>query len=214
MNALSSVQPIYPVPRVIVMAAIQVPAACSNSVRAQLRWDTYQLFERALLHSESTTDLRDRHVDRGDGLMTLIHATDRFPKTWLLTRFAPRLRELLDERNADQPDPLRLRIAIHAGDVACDDAGWFGDEIEIANGLLAAPALRTRLQQNVSPVVLVVSEQIHRSVVRHGYDGIDPQAFTPLIKLQVAGLECRGWVHVPGAPAGASPDRTPGEAPR
>jgi hypothetical protein len=193
-----SFQPIYPLPRVILVAAFQGTVACSDWVKAQLRRDTYELFEQALLDSGSTTDLRDRYVDRVDGPMALIHPTDRFPKTWLLTRFAPRLRELLDERNSSQQHPLRLRIAIHAGDVACDDTGWFGDEIEIANRLLAAPALKIRLQQTSSPVVLVVSEQIHRSVIRHGDPGIDARAFTPLIKLQVAGLECRGWVHVPG----------------
>jgi hypothetical protein len=177
-------------------------------VKAQLRRDTYEFFEQALVDSGGTTDLRDRYVDRVDGPMALIRPTDRFPKTWLLTRFAPRLRELLDERNSGAGHhPLRLRIAIHAGDVACDDTGWFGEEIEIANRLLAAPALKTRLQQTFSPVVLVVSEQIHRSVIRHGYPGIDARTFTPLIKLEVAGLECHGWVHVPGESAGPADSR-------
>ncbi|MEU3644002.1 hypothetical protein AB0E59_11555 [Lentzea sp. NPDC034063] len=201
MSTLSSIQPIHPIPRVILAAAIQGTAACSNSVKAQWRWDTYALVEQALLDSGSSTDLRDRYVDRVDGPMVLIHPADRFPKTWLLTRFAPRLRELLDDRNTDHRHPLRLAIAIHAGDVACDDTGWFGEEIEIANRLLAAPALKIRSQQTSSPLVLVVSEQIHRSVIRHGYDGIDASAFDPLITLKVAGLECRGWVHVPGESA-------------
>jgi hypothetical protein len=204
MSTLSSIQPIYPLPRVIVAAAFQATAPCSNWEKAQLRWSTYELFEQAMLDSGITTDLRDPYVDRVDGPMALIHLTDRFPKTWLLTRFAPRLRELLDERNSGygQHHPLRLRIAIHAGDVTCDDTGWFGNEIEIANRLLAASALKARLRQTSSPVVLVVSEQIHRSVIMHGDPGIDARAFTPLIKLEVAGLECRGWVHVPGEPTG------------
>ena len=197
-----SIQPIYPLPRVILVAAFQATAACSDWVKAQLRRDTYALFDQALLDSGNTNDLRDRYVDRVDGPMALIHLTDRFPKTWLLTRFAPRLRELLVERNSSQRHSLRLRIAIHVGDVACDDTGWFGDEIEIANLLLASPALTTRLQQTSSPVVLVVSEQIHRSVIRHGDPGIDARAFAPLIKLEVEGLECRGWVHVPGETGG------------
>ncbi|SFR24824.1 hypothetical protein SAMN04488564_10891 [Lentzea waywayandensis] len=198
MSTLSSIQPIYPIPRVILVAAIQGTAVSTNSVKAHQRSDTYDLFEQALLDSGSTTDLRDRYVDRVDGPMALLHPSDSFPKTWLLTRFAPRLRALLDERNAGERQPLRLAVAIHSGDVACDYAGWFGEEIEIANRLLAAPALKARLQQTSSPLVLVVSEQIHRSVVRHGYDGIDAGAFTPLIELRVAGLQCRGWVHVPG----------------
>lgn len=193
-----SIPPIFPIPRVILVVAIQGASGSTDPVKAQLRGDTYALVEQALQDSGSTVDLRDRFVDRFDGLTVLIHPADRFPKTWLLTRFAPRLRELLDERNAGQDHPLRLRIALHAGDVAVDDTGWFGVEIEIANRLLSATALKIRLQQTCAPLVLVVSEQIHRSVIRHGFPGIDRDAFIPLIELRVAGLDCRGWVHVPG----------------
>ncbi|MGW6445751.1 hypothetical protein [Lentzea sp. NPDC055074] len=211
MSTLSSVQPFYPIQRVILAAAFQCAAEISDSVKAQLRWDTYALVEQALLDSGSSTDLRDRYVDRVGGPMVLLHPTDRFPKTWLLTRFAPRLRRLLEERNAGQDHPLRLRIAVHTGDVACDDAGWFGEEIEIADRLLSAPALRLRFQQIASPLILVVSEQIHRSVIRRGYDGIDSGAYEQLISLRVAGLECRGWVHVPGEPP--SGERPAGNVP-
>ncbi|WP_330855272.1 hypothetical protein [Lentzea sp.] len=167
-------------------------------MRAQLRRAMYDLVEEALVDSEITADLRDRYVDRRDGLIALIHPMDRVPKTWLLTRFAPRLSALLTKRNRGQDNPLRLRVAIHPGDVPYDETGWFGEDMDIAIDLLDAPVLKDQLRQTPAPLVVAVSDQIHRSVIRHGYDGIDESAFVPLIQLEVNGGQYRGWVHVPG----------------
>jgi hypothetical protein len=51
------------------------------------------------------------------------------------------------------------------------------------------------------PLILVVSGDIYRCVVRHGYDGIDQDAFQPLVRVQVAGHRHCGWVQIPGQPA-------------
>jgi hypothetical protein len=194
MSALS----IQPCQRVILAVGMSATKACGNLVMAQLRKAMVDLVERALVDSGFTADFRDRYVDRGDWLISLIHPTDRIPKTWLLTKFAPKLSHLLDERNAGQYYRLRLKAVIHPGDVTFDELGWFGQDLDIATDLLKAPALEDYLQQTSAPLVLVVSDQIHRSVIRHGYDGIDERAFAPLLRVEVNGEECRGWVHVPG----------------
>lgn len=189
---------VQPCQRIILAVGMASPRACSNLVRAQLRRAMYDLVEQALVYSGVTIDLRDRYVDRGDGLMVLIRPVDRIPKTWLLTRFAPNLCDLLEQHNTGQYCPLQLRAAIHSGDVTYDEAGWFGEDIDIAVELLDAPALKVRLLQTRASFVLGVSDQIHRSVIRHGYDGIDERAFESFVQSEVAGLEYRGWVHVPG----------------
>jgi hypothetical protein len=33
-------------------------------------------------------------------------------------------------------------------------------------------------------------------VVRHGYDGIDHETFHQLVRIQVAGRRCLGWIHL------------------
>lgn len=190
---------IQPCQRTILAVGMVPPKACSNLMMALLRRAMFDLVDRALVDSGITADLRDRYVDRGEWLIVLIHPTDRIPKTWLLTKLVPRLRELLDERNAGQY-PLWLRVVIHPGDVTCDELGWFGEDIDIATSLLKAPVLEEESRQLPAPLVLVVSDQIHRSVIRHGYDGIDERAFIPLPRVEVAGEECKGWVHVPGEP--------------
>jgi hypothetical protein len=45
------------------------------------------------------------------------------------------------------------------------------------------------------PLTLVISDDIYRTIVRHGYDGIDPQAFSTLIRVYVAGHRYPGWVY-------------------
>ncbi|MEV6236969.1 hypothetical protein [Lentzea sp. NPDC051838] len=194
MSALS----IQPRQRIILAVGMVPPKACSNLVMGVLRGAMIELVDRALVETGVTPDFRDRPVDRGDWLIVLIHPTDRIPKPSLLTELVPRLRELVAERNVGQYYPLRLRVVIHPGDVTCDELGWFGEDINIATELLTAPALEDRLQRTSDPLVLVVSDQIHRSVIRHGYDGIDERAFIPLPRVEVAGEECKGWVHVPG----------------
>jgi hypothetical protein len=49
-------------------------------------------------------------------------------------------------------------------------------------------------------MVLVISDWIYHSVVRHGYRGISNTDFEPLARVTVAKHHHRGWVHIPGQP--------------
>lgn len=91
---------------------------------------------------------------------------------------------------------FRLRVAIHVGDVHLDRKGTFGEDIDITVRLLDSPEPKNRLRQTDAPLVVVVSDQIFRSVVRHGYDGIDDRDYEPLVQLDIGGWQQRGWVHV------------------
>jgi hypothetical protein len=71
----------------------------------------------------------------------------------------------------------------------------------VAFRLLDAARLKKMLRAAAGPLILVVSGDIYRSVVRHGYDGIDQHAFRPLVRVTVAGHRQVGWVHVPGEAA-------------
>ena len=42
-----------------------------------------------------------------------------------------------------------------------------------------------------------MSGDICRSIVRHGYDGIDQRAFQLLVRVQIAGNRYLGWVQIP-----------------
>ena len=163
-----------------------------------MREDMYHVFEAALLACKITEDLREPFEDRGDGGVVLIRPVDGLPKTMFLRTLVPMLNDMLEDHGNTFPGrQFRLRVAIHSGEVLFDRNGFFGEDVDITFRLLNAPELKQRLRQTAAPMVLVVSDHIHRSVVRHDYDGIDGRTFEPIIDMVVAGLPCRGWVQVP-----------------
>lgn len=185
--------------RLMVVCDIEGSTTRTNPEKAALRADMYDLLEAALLDCKITEDLREPPTNTGDGVLILVRPVDMVPKTLLLHTFAPVLSDMLAEHAALHPDrKFRLRLAIHSGEVHSDWQGPFSEDVDLTFRLLNAPELKLRLQQTDAPLVLAISDHIHRSVVRHGYDGIDGSTFEPIISLKMAGQDHIGWVQVPG----------------
>lgn len=157
----------------------------------------YELLETALESSGIGERHRDPLIDRGDGALVLIRPVDEVPKTLLLTTFVPALGQLLAGHESRPDHRMRLRVAVHAGEIHYDERGPFGEAIDVTCRLLDAPELKIKLSTTPAALVLVVSDDIYRSLIRHRYDGIDDRAFEPLIHLEIAGDRQRGWVSVP-----------------
>jgi hypothetical protein len=93
----------------------------------------------------------DPFTDRGDGVLVLIRPTDEVPKTFLLSRVVPELARLVADYNlrlpteAWQQRSIRLRVAVHAGEVHYDGLGYSGEVLDIAFRLLDAPQFKARL---------------------------------------------------------------------
>ncbi|GAB2972357.1 hypothetical protein [Saccharothrix stipae] len=188
--------------RAIVAVDIEGSSKRTNPAKARVRATMYDLVEQALDDAGITDDRRDPLIDCGDGVLALIHPVAEAPKALLLNRVIPTMRALLDDHGLMVPDePLRLRAVVHAGEVHHDRRGCFGEALDITFRLLNAPQFKARLNDSTAPLVVVVSDDIYRAVVRHGYEGIDPSGFTPNVRVRVAGEEHHGWVHVPAARA-------------
>lgn len=209
-----ALQPVQPLHRTVVAVDIEGSTKRTNTARARLRHAMYGLLQRALEASGIAARHYDPMVDRGDGALLPIHPVDQVPKTLLLATFIPALCALLTEHNARAGEHwFRLRAALHAGEIHYDDRGPFGEDIDIACRLVDAPELKDKLRATTAPLVLAVSDDLYRSVIRHGYDGIDEAAFQPLLRLDIGGQRLRGWVYVPAdvppvidaAPADAIP---------
>jgi class 3 adenylate cyclase len=189
--------------RTIIALDIEQSTARADTVKGELRSTLYNLFDEALRSAGIRRRHRDRFTDRGDGILALIHPVDQAPKALLLNRTMPVLSELLADYNAsihsaDRPHlQLRLRSVVHAGEVHYDANGCFGEALDIAFRLLDAPSVKKALRISVSPLALVISGDIYRTIVRHGYDGIDQQDFHPLVRVSVAGNRYTGWIHIP-----------------
>jgi class 3 adenylate cyclase len=191
--------PVLPRHRTIFAVDIEGSTRRTNSGRGVLRNAMYDLLAEAMLLSGIAKQHRDL-VDRGDGVLVLIHPVDDLPKTKLLNTVVPTLSDLLGQLQFERPEhSFRMRAAMHAGEVHWDGYGWYGEDIDITCRLLDAPEVKRKLTQTSAPLVLVVSQHIYLSVIRHGYDGIDNSTFEPIVQLEMGDLRQTGWVQVPAA---------------
>lgn len=189
--------------RVIIALDIEHSTSRPDPVKGELRNKIYELFEVALCSAGIQKRHHDRFIDRGDGILALIHPVDNAPKTVLLNCVIPALSRLLTDYNASLPylsrpeRQLRVRVVVHAGEVNYDANGCFGEALDIAFRLLDSTSVKMKLKEVDDPLILVISENIHNSVVRHGYDGIYPHAFQHLVRIRIAGKSYPGWIHIP-----------------
>ena len=189
--------------RAIVALDIESSTTRPNPVKGELRNKAYELFEVALCTAGIGRRYRDRFVDRGDGILALIRPVDQVPKAILLNRAVPVLHQLLSEYNASLPRhsqpqrQLRVRVVMHAGEVHYDANGCYGEALDVAFRLLDAVPVKRALRELADPLILVISEDIYSSVVRHGYDGIDHRAYQQMVRVQVAGKRHPGWIRLP-----------------
>lgn len=185
----------------IVVVDIDGSTKRTNPIKAEQRGLMYQFVEEALDVAGIEKGHRDPYTDYGDGLLVLIHAN--VPKPLLIHRLIPTLDCLVRTHNdkvpaTEQLRTLRLRVAIHAGEVLDDGKGYFGEDLDVAFRLLNATRFKDYLRSAAEPVVLIVSEDIYRSVVQHGYDGIDSDKYSHLVNVTVKARRRRGWVYCPG----------------
>lgn len=192
-----------PLHRVIMAVDIEGSTTRTDPVKAELRSTLYMLFAAALEAVDIHRRHRDAFTDRGDGILALIRPVDQVPKTLLMNQAIPSLARLLAAYNSSMPvavDPrlrLRLRVVLHVGEVHYDDNGCFGQALDVAFRLLDARVVKKALRCTADPLVLVISDDIFRSVVSHGYDGIDERTFAPRVRIKIARQHHRGWLYTP-----------------
>jgi hypothetical protein len=128
--------------------------------RVAIRQELYRLLELAFARSGIPWSSAD-HEDCGDGVLVLVAAT--VPKSLFADSFVPNLFSLLEEHNstAGVHERIRLRVALHAGEVHYDAHGVAGTSVNLAFRLLDAPPLKAavglvgrRPRRDRLPVVL------------------------------------------------------------
>jgi hypothetical protein len=192
-----------PVYRTVLGVDVEQSSRRPNPVKEKLRCETYRILQAAMRAVGIQNCHCDPFVDRGDGVLVLIRPVDEVPKTLLLNPLLPVLCSLLTDYNVSLPAAqcsgcrLRLRAIIHSGEVHRDDNGPFGETLDVACRLLDSSRLKRYLKSTNEPLVLAVSDDIYRSIVLHGYEGISPAAFEPAIWVRAGNRRTRGWVHVP-----------------
>src|ERR1700721_917601 len=107
------------------------------------------------------------HEDRGDGVFILVPA--EVPKGLLAEVLPSALVTALRMHNGAHPGPerIRLRMALHAGEVYYDEHGVTAAAVNLAFRLLDAGALRAALASSSGVLAVIASSWFYEEVIRH-----------------------------------------------
>ena len=148
--------------------------------------------------------------DRGDGVLILVPPD--IPKTRLLTSLPGMLAAAVSRHNAGcaQPERMRLRVALHAGEVYRDAHGVAGTAINHAFRLVETPLLRSALDESPGTLALIISDWLFTEVARH-HPAAEPGSYRQ-VPVSVKETQATGWIRMPDpdeAPVSAAHDRPP-----
>ncbi|MFI5932174.1 hypothetical protein [Actinoplanes sp. NPDC051494] len=168
-------------------------------VQASLRTAMYEVVENAF--EDAGLDWPAvRTNDQGDGILMFIPPSA--DPVVLAGRFVLAMHENLREKAGffSAEHQMRLRMALHQGPCRQDSRGWVGEAINTACRLVDADVLRTALASAPgATMAFIASDDIHRSVIRHGFRHLDPATFSP-VDIDIKEVRERAWIQVPGHP--------------
>lgn len=133
--------------------------------------------------------------DRGDG--ALIMVSPEVPKIRLVTGFPGMLAAAVSRHNAEctMPERMRLRMALHAGEVYQDAYGVAGGAVNHAFRLVEASELRSALAASPGVLALIVSDWFFYEVARHD-PAAEPGSYRQ-VQVTVKETATAGWIRVP-----------------
>ncbi|QUQ62449.1 effector-associated domain 2-containing protein [Kutzneria sp. CA-103260] len=168
------------------------------------RMDNHHLSVRSGVYSALTSAFTASDIpwedcdvaDLGDGVMILV--PPMVSKSRLVARLPEHLVDALDRHNRDiePPSRARLRLALHAGEIHRDEHGITGDALNFGFRLLDAPAAKRALALAAVNLVVIVSEELYRSVVRHD-PAAQPDTYRR-IDFQTKETSASAWIRLPG----------------
>ena len=139
-----------------------------------------------------------RHADLGDGVLVLAPA--QVSKTLFVDLLLGALADELVAHNGLHPPPerIRLRLALHAGEVSYDDHGVTGSSILHAQQLIDARELKRALMETKAVLAVIASDWVFDEVIRHSersfadaYQRVDAEGGRAWIRLLARGRDLR-----------------------
>ncbi|MGH3761738.1 ATP-binding protein [Actinophytocola sp.] len=156
--------------------------------------------------------------DRGDGVLLLAPAD--VPKAMFVDSFPQRLVAAIHHHNDGRApeEQIKLRMALHAGEIRHDAHGVTGAALTLAFRLLDAPALKTALAESLGVLAVIASAWFFDEVVRHNVAS-RPATYRP-VWVEVKETSASAWICLPDRPITAdgtlaerpTPSPTPGPA--
>jgi hypothetical protein len=161
------------------MAAFDICDFSSGAPHLMLhkRYTMYQVIQEAAGAAELRWTDCERE-DRGDGFFLL--APPGYSVHSLIISLAPEISRRLSQINKGLPpkQQLRLRMAVHDGELTHDDHGVVSPDLNLLFRLLNAPALRARFE--LGDFALIVSDDVYERVIEWDIAMIERRDFKPL----------------------------------
>ena len=164
----------------------------TNAHQVAIRAGLYRVMRQAFGRAGISWD-GCGHEDRGDGVLVLVPA--EVPKGLLAESLPSALVAALRAHNGTHPglERIRLRMALHAGEVQYDEHGVTAASVNLAFRLVEAGALKTALTRSPGVLAVIVSSWFFDEVVRHS----DTAAAYRHIKVAVKETTTIGWICLP-----------------
>ncbi|MGI8332514.1 ATP-binding protein [Actinomadura scrupuli] len=174
----------------------------TNLDQVAVRSGLYHCLEQAFLAS-GLPWARCGREDRGDGVFILVPPD--VPKAPFVDSLPGALVSALIEHNRTHApqERIRLRMALHAGEINYDDHGVTATSINHAFRLVDAPPLKAVLAESSGVLALIVSSWFFDEVVRHCPGG-DAATYRP-IGVVVKETSTTAWLSLPDHPFPADP---------
>lgn len=168
------------------------------AVRAGLYQVLQQAFEQA---GVSWADCE--HEDRGDGVFVLVPA--EIPKALFAGAMPDALVTALREHNIKHAVEarIRLRMALHAGEITYDQHGVTAVAVNLAFRLLDSAPLKTALAESPGVLAVISSGWFFGEVVRHS-PASDAATYRP-VQVTVKETSTVAWVSLPDYPYPPNP---------
>jgi class 3 adenylate cyclase len=138
------------------------------------------------------------HEDRGDGVIVVV--PPGIETALLVSPLADHLRAGLRRHNEISSDvaQIRLRVALHVGEVHQDGPGIVGTAVNHVNRLIEAPRFKDALNAAKAQFGLIVSPEVFNAVIRRGEGLIDPDEYLP-VEVDVKETRTTAWMRIPGS---------------
>lgn len=170
----------------------------SNLDQVAVRAGLYRAMQKAF-HTAGISWTDCDHEDRGDGVLVLARAD--VPKSLFVDALPNALVEALHAHNGTYrvEARIRLRMALHAGEINYDPHGVTAAAVNLAFRLLEADPLKAALGHSSGVLAMITSSWFFDEVVRHSR-ACNPAAYRP-VSVAVKETTTTGWIHLPGGPA-------------
>jgi hypothetical protein len=168
-----------------------------------IRHGLYQALQLAFSRSRICWD-DCYHEDRGDGVLILV--PPQVPKTVLAAGVPGELAAAVHSHNQvhDPNARMRLRLALHAGEVLHDAYGVTGTAVNLTFRLLEAGPLKLALAGSPGVLAVITSAWFYEEVIRH--TGACAPATWRRVHVTVKETREDGWISLADAPYPAHPD--------